>query len=88
MMRGEFESMTAIQAVSPSFAPKPIAWGTFNSKSELYYFLCGFHDMDGETPNAKTFAARLAEMHHKSISPTGKQYLTTSNRIASRLYLD
>ena len=81
MMRGEFESMTAIQAVSPSFAPKPVAWGTFKSNSELHFFLCDFHEMDGETPNAKTFTARLAEMHQKPVSPTGKYgfHLTTYN---------
>ena len=81
MMHGEFESMIAIQAVTPSFAPKPIAWGTFRSNPELHFFLCDFHTMDSEAPNAAKFTARLAEMHQKSSSPNGKYgfHLTTYN---------
>ncbi|CAO1601636.1 hypothetical protein XANCAGTX0491_005285 [Xanthoria calcicola] len=80
-MQGEFESMTAIRAVSPTFAPKPTAWGTFKTNPDLHFFLCDFHHMDPETPNASTLTARLAEMHKKSISPNGKYgfHLTTYN---------
>lgn len=82
MMRGEFESMRAIHAVSPMFAPNPIAWGTFKSNPELHFFLCDFHIMDKETPNAEIFTARLAEIHKKSVSPNGKYgfHVTTYNR--------
>jgi len=29
MMLGEYESMTAIYKIVPTFVPRPIAWGTF-----------------------------------------------------------
>ena len=81
MMHGEFESMKAIQAVTPTFAPQPIAWGTFKSNPDLHFFLCDFHNIEVETPDAAKFTARLAEMHQESESPEGKYgfHLTTYN---------
>ena len=80
-MQGEFESMVAIQTVSPAFAPIPRAWGTFKSNPELHFFSCDFRNMDLKTPEAKIFTARLAEMHKKPVSPNGKYgfHLTTHN---------
>ena len=66
MVEGEFESMAAIHAVSPMFAPKPTAWGTFKSNAELYFFLCDFHDMNIGDPDVQMFTTRLADMHKKS----------------------
>ncbi|PMD15266.1 hypothetical protein NA56DRAFT_710202 [Hyaloscypha hepaticicola] len=39
MMRGEFESSKAINAVISGFAPGPVAWGTFKSDPDLHFFL-------------------------------------------------
>ena len=80
-MEGEFESMKVLHGVTPDFAPKPIAWGTFKSNSDLHFFLCDFHDMDGELPELNSFAASLAKLHCESISPTGKFgfHVTTYN---------
>jgi protein-ribulosamine 3-kinase len=81
MLEGEFESMKVIYAVTPDFAPKPIAWGTFKSNPDLHFFLCDFHDMDDEVPEIKQFAASLAKLHRDSVSPTGKFgfHVTTYN---------
>lgn len=72
MMFGEYESMKALYEVVPTFVPKPIAWGTFDSNPDLHFFLCNFHEMDLELPNVDKFTARLAEMHRRSKSPNGK----------------
>lgn len=71
-MVGEFESMTAMHQIVPTFVPSPIAWGTFKSNQDLHFFLSEFHEMDLDLPEVKKFTARLAELHRKSSSPTGK----------------
>lgn len=73
--------MKVLHTVTPDFAPKPIAWGTFKSNHDLHFFLCNFHDMDNELPEMEQFSARLAQLHRDSISPTGKFgfHVTTYN---------
>lgn len=72
MVSGEFASMTAIHDAVPDFAPEPIAWGTYASDPNTHFFLCQFIDMTDELPDIQTFPAKLAEMHLKGNSPTGK----------------
>lgn len=36
-MQGEYESMKVLHTVTPDFAPKPIAWGTFKSNHDLHF---------------------------------------------------
>lgn len=43
MLRGEFESMSAIEKVVPAFFPSPIAWGAYVSNPSTHFFLCAFH---------------------------------------------
>ena len=43
---GEYESLKAIHAISPGFAPKPYAWGKYkNKESEAYFLLEEFRDI-------------------------------------------
>jgi len=81
IMQGEYESMKVLHTVTPDFAPKPIAWGTFKSNHDLHFFLGNFHDMDNELPEMEQFSARLAQLHRDSVSPTGKFgfHVTTYN---------
>lgn len=72
MMRGEFESMSAIHAVLSDFVPKPIAWGTYESIPDTHFFLCDFRDMIEDMPDPHKFTARLAALHQNSKSPQGK----------------
>lgn len=72
MMHWEFESMSAIHTVLPNFAPKPVAWGTYETISETHFFLCQFREMIDEMPDPHRFTARLAALHEKSKSPEGK----------------
>jgi protein-ribulosamine 3-kinase len=71
MCEGEFESMKAINAVSPTFAPRPWAWGKYKSK-ESYFIIADFREVGEQPPDPVKFTARLAELHKNSISPTGK----------------
>ena len=46
MCEGEFESLKAIHAVSPSFVPKPYAWGKHTREGpESYFLLTEFRDV-------------------------------------------
>jgi len=75
-MEGEFESLRAIHAVSPNIAPYPYSWGKLCDKgpsgSDAYFLLTEFREVGEQPPNPDTFTARLAELHKKSPSPTGK----------------
>ena len=73
MMEGEFNSMTEIYRVTPTFVPKPISWGKFKLNiPETYFFLSDFIDMSNKLPDPIRFCSHLAELHKKSVSPTGK----------------
>ncbi|RAK75405.1 uncharacterized protein BO72DRAFT_408180 [Aspergillus fijiensis CBS 313.89] len=72
MVRGEFESMKAIYAVTPDFAPQPLDWGPLQSDPDQHFFLCEYRDMISEMPDPDQFAARLAALHSRSVSPTGR----------------
>lgn len=73
MMEGEFNSMTELHKLAPSFVPRPFAWGKFHLASPVtHFFLCDFIDMENEMPDPVAFCARLAEIHLNSQSPTGQ----------------
>lgn len=73
MIEGQFESDKAIHAVLPSFCPKPYAWGRYKAPRPARYFLLAeFREIGQQPPEPTLFAFRLAELHKKSISPTGK----------------
>ncbi|CAP64472.1 uncharacterized protein PODANS_5_7620 [Podospora anserina S mat+] len=73
MVKVEFESMKAIHSVTPDFAPKPIAYGPYDSLPDTYFFLCEFREMvDDQLPEPEEFTRKLATLHQKSQSPTGK----------------
>lgn len=72
MMSGEIVSMTAIHDAVEDLAPVPIAWGAYASVPDTYFFLCSFVDMTDDIPDIETFPAKVAELHLKGLSPTGK----------------
>jgi protein-ribulosamine 3-kinase len=72
MVHSEFESMQAIHNLTPEFAPKPIAWGSYSSVPDTHFFLCEYREMIEEMPDPEVFASRLARLHQTSKSPTGK----------------
>lgn len=65
--------MTALYEGAPNFVPKPYAWGKFQRQDpETYFFLCDFIHMSNELPEPVQFCSKLAELHRRSTSPTGK----------------
>ncbi|KAF1982272.1 hypothetical protein K402DRAFT_397712 [Aulographum hederae CBS 113979] len=71
MIEGEFESLKALNAVSPEFCPEPYDWGKFQ-KLDTYFLLAQFREVGEQPPDPIKFTARLADLHKRSISPTGK----------------
>jgi fructosamine-3-kinase len=72
MMHSEYEAMKAIYDVVPDFAPRPLAWGTYQSNSDTHFLLCEFRNFGPEMPDPDDFGARLARLHRDSESPNGK----------------
>ena len=73
MTEGEFESLKAIHAVAPNFAPEPFAWGKYRKEEpETYFLLVEFREVGEQPPDPIKFTARLADLHKMSVSPTGK----------------
>lgn len=72
MTQGEFESSLEIHKLLPDFIPEPIAWGSYMTVPETYFFLCRFKEMKTDLPSPYDFAARLAALHQNSKSPEGK----------------
>ena len=73
MIHGEMESLKALNAVSPDFIPYPYAWGAYVKDDPVTHFLLAeFRDVGQQPPDPIEFTARLADMHKRSVSPTGK----------------
>lgn len=72
MIYGEFTSMSLIYEAAPSLVPRPIAWGSYSTINDVHFFLCDFHNMTDEPPYINIFPAKLAELHRKATSPSGK----------------
>ncbi|KAL8657877.1 MAG: hypothetical protein Q9226_001474 [Calogaya cf. arnoldii] len=52
MMEGEFNSMSELHQLAPSFVPQPHAWGKFHLADPVtHFFLCDFIDMETEMPD-------------------------------------
>jgi fructosamine-3-kinase len=64
--------MKAIHAVLPDFVPQPIAQGVYALDPDINFFLMKFVDMTNEVPEVESLPKKVAEMHRKCISPTGK----------------
>jgi protein-ribulosamine 3-kinase len=56
MVHREFESIDAIYTLLPDFAPRPIAWGTYETIPEAHFFLCSYHDIK-DMPDPHKFTA-------------------------------
>ncbi|CAN9245293.1 unnamed protein product [Alternaria alternata] len=73
MCEGDYESLKPIYAVSPSFVPQPYGWGQIDEGlAETYFLLAAFWDVGEQPADPVKLAAGLADMHQRSVSPTGK----------------
>jgi protein-ribulosamine 3-kinase len=80
MMKGEYQSMLEICKVAPSFAPRPICWGSC-AESGRHFLLLEFHDLESGPPSTADFARELANLHKESRSPNNMFgfHITTYN---------
>lgn len=73
MIIGEYESVKAMHDTLPDFVPKAYAWGQYTEDGkETYFLLVEFRLVGEQPPDPVRFTAKLAELHKKSVSPTGK----------------
>ena len=74
MLEGEYESAKVVYSVMPDFIPEPHGFGRYKVQNPpTYFYLSQFVYMDVEVhPDPTEFTSRLAELHQKSRSPTGK----------------
>ena len=68
---GEYMSMSEIYKTLPSIAPQPRGHGKCHGE-EAHFFLCDYLQIDHGLPDAARLGKKLAELHIKSQSPTGK----------------
>ncbi|OQU95506.1 hypothetical protein CLAIMM_01695 [Cladophialophora immunda] len=71
-LQGEYASMFAISRAVPDLVPVPIAAGTYATDGNVHFFLSRFVGMTGDVPDTRVLPVRIAEMHLKGASPTGK----------------
>lgn len=65
--------MSELYKTVPTLVPKPHAWGKLALESPpTYFFLCEFLNISDRLPDPAIVGARLAELHQRSVSPTGK----------------
>jgi protein-ribulosamine 3-kinase len=73
MSEGKYESDKAIHTVLPSFRPKPYTWGQYEASEPARYFLLAeCREIGQQPPEPMCLASRLAELHKKFVSQTGK----------------
>lgn len=74
MTKGEYHSALTIREVVSDLVPKPAGWGEYtDGQTQVYFYLADFHDMDlRAAPDPRKFTGKIAELHSKGKSPTGK----------------
>ena len=72
-MEGEYTGMLELYNTVPHMIPKPYAWGKADTKPiPTYFYICDFISITNTLPDPVKLGAAVAELHKKSVSPTGK----------------
>ena len=61
-----------MKCITPDFVPTPIAWGSYQSLPDTYFYLCEFVNIREELPERREFCKKLAALHQLGVSPNGK----------------
>ncbi|KAK8256247.1 Fructosamine kinase-domain-containing protein [Phyllosticta capitalensis] len=73
LMEGEFNAMSELYRTAPEMTPKPHSWGKYRlGNPDTYFFLSQYIDMEDCDPDPDQLCRKLAKLHAKSKSPTGK----------------
>lgn len=62
MMHGTFESEKTIHFHAPENVPEPIAWGTYKSQPDTHFYICAFHDMLEDLPDARSLGELISRI--------------------------
>lgn len=65
-LRGEYNSIFAINCILPFFTPKPLKWGTLAQDPDTHFLLSRSSPPGQATPDINGFIATLATLHLKS----------------------
>ncbi|KMP02587.1 hypothetical protein CISG_04219 [Coccidioides immitis RMSCC 3703] len=65
-MAGTFEAETALHAIIPNHVPKPTAWGTYKTQSDIHFYLCEFVEMSDRLPSCRQWAEATSQLHVRS----------------------
>jgi fructosamine-3-kinase len=68
---GEYMSMSEIYNTLPSIAPQPRGYGKCKDQ-DAHFFLCDYLSINHDLPEPVRLGEKLAKLHSKSQSPTGK----------------
>ncbi|KAK1765477.1 Fructosamine/Ketosamine-3-kinase [Phialemonium atrogriseum] len=72
MVSNEYQSMAILYKAMPELVAEPLGWGSYQDDPEAYFFLCRFHEMSDDVPDAAEFTELIAKMHKDNPSPTGQ----------------
>lgn len=88
-IQAHWHSESSLYQFIPEFIPKPLAFGTHDSRPDTHFFLMDFVEMlDDEVqtlPEPRAYMAPLIALHSRSIgrSPTGKFGFPVNTRFGS-----
>lgn len=84
-MEGAFQSDSAYSTYAPNNVPTPIGFGNFKDQPNTWFYLCEFHDMIEELPDAGELVKIVAKVHQDSMgkSPTGKYGFAVPTHLAN-----
>ncbi len=72
-LEGEYYGMLELYQTAPHMVPKPHAWGQVKSAaSPTYFYLCDYIHLSDALPDPVKLGAMVADLHKRSVSPTGK----------------
>lgn len=73
MVEGEHASISELSKYNPSLTPIPYAKGQFrDATTPTWFFLMEYMPINTGAPAPLPFCKQLADLHAKSVSPTGK----------------
>jgi protein-ribulosamine 3-kinase len=72
-LEGEYHGMLELYKTAPHMVPKPHGWGKIESVDiPTYFYVCDFIDISDALPDPVKLDELVADLHKRSISPTGK----------------
>ncbi|KAI1821719.1 Fructosamine kinase-domain-containing protein [Xylaria intraflava] len=85
MMKGSFEGEAALHEFIPEHVPRPIAYGSYSSRPDTYFYISEFVDMLDSIPSPRAWAGAIANLHRRSMgrSPTGMFGFQSTTHLAN-----